>query len=131
MAALSVRKPEAPRPAETDKCGRACDAYDTAHAAYLESAGAVSSASGDRNASGAAALAGLAILTFAGTNFVWGAALMVVLACGALAVRQQLALNAARDACQTAIQNMYMEYRQAKKACAGADCAPRPDQACR
>lgn len=126
MARLAVRESAATR----DNRDRAFDAYDTAHAEYLESVGAITGATSDRNATTAAALAGLAILSVAGTTLPWVLALLVTVACGALAVRRQLQLIEAREQCQTAIQKMYLEYRVAKER-GNADSIPeRPALTC-
>jgi hypothetical protein len=131
IAALAARKPAPGTPPRSDKLATTCEAYDMAHAEYLESAGSVTAARGDRNAAGAASLVGLVVLALSSSSTVWGLGLLVALGAGALAVRQQLSLQEARDRCQTAIQKMYMEYRVAKKESGKSDLLPdRPAQAC-
>jgi hypothetical protein len=131
IAAHSQRESEAKRALEIDRCKRACEAYDTAHAEFLDAFGSVTQARGNRNAAGGAGLAGLAILTMAGSTFLWGMAFVIAAGCCALAVREQFLLNGARNRCQAAIQVMYIEYGSAKKECVNGDCLPpRPDQTC-
>ena len=131
IAALARQNSEVTHETESEKYIQACKQYDTAHANYLESFGTVTGAKSERNVAAGAALVGLAILTMAGTNLGWGIAFVVTVTCGALAVKQHLTLNEARDCCQAAIQRMYMEYGIAKKECGNAECVPsRPDQTC-
>ena len=133
--AVSVRAGQGPAAerggAESEKCRQACDAYDDAHANYLESASMVSATMGDRNAAAAAALAGLAILTFASSTFVWVMGFIVAMGCGGLALLCQQMLTEARAKCHAAIQKMYMEYRFVRKESGNADNLPaRPYQTC-
>lgn len=130
IATLAARKPPAGA-ATSDNLVKACEAYDLAHAEYLESAGSVTSARNDRNIGIAASLAALAIMALASSSLVWGLALVVALGAGALAFRQQLSLQEARERCQTAIQKMYLEYRVGKKESGQRDFLPeRPGQPC-
>lgn len=129
IAALSAKRPDPSERPISDKGDKAAEAYGMAHAEYLESFGGTTAARVDRNASAAAALAGLAIMAFASATLVWGLALVVVLGCGALAVRQQLQLVDSRNRCQTAIQKMYMEFRIFDKETGGPTRPPeRPTQ---
>lgn len=115
----------------SDKLAKASEAYDLAHAEFLESSGSVTSARSDRNAAVAAAVASLAIIALASSPLVWGVALVAALGSGALAGRLQLSLQEARERCQTAIQKMYLEYRVGKKESGQSDLLPeRPGQVC-
>jgi len=118
----SEPKPEVP----VDRCRRACQAYEAAHAEFLESFGSVTGAKNNRNAAGTAALAALAVLAMANASLAWGIALIVTLGCSAFAFREQMLLNEARSRCQTSIQAMFLEHRTAKKECPDADGVPLP-----
>lgn len=129
----------AARPAPATSGGRspgkrhheASDEYDAAHAEYLELAGKVTAATGDRNAAAGGALVGLIVLALSGTAAAWGVALIVVVGLGTFAARQQIVLSDVRGRCQTAIQKMYVAYRQAvRESGKPGDVPARPTETC-
>src|SRR5262245_61397852 len=75
-------------------------------AEYLELVGRVRAATRARNATTAAMMAGLIILTMATTTTGLITALIITVGFGTLAALQQIALREARDKCQAAIQKI-------------------------